>query len=191
MTGSLLTGKLVRLAASDPEEIAPLMARWANDSEYVRLQDDDPCQLPSIRQWQEWAINPNPSGEFFVIRELASDRIIGFLGLGMRKWIHAETYVGIGLGEREYWGRGYGTEAMRLALQYAFQELNLHRVSLSVIAYNERAIRSYEKAGFRSEGRLRQTIRRAGRRWDEVCMSILRREWEALQAEPAQKQESE
>jgi RimJ/RimL family protein N-acetyltransferase len=93
------------------------------------------------------------------------------------------------VGEREYWGRGYGTEAMRLVLQFAFQELNLHRVSLGVFAYNERAIRSYEKAGFRIEGRLRQGIHRVNQRWDEVVMGILRSEWETAQKDPPEKLE--
>lgn len=66
---------------------------------------------------------------------------------------------------------------MRLALRFAFMELNLHRVTLDVFEYNPRAIRSYEKAGFREEGRRRQLLLRNGRRWDEIEMGILREEW--------------
>jgi RimJ/RimL family protein N-acetyltransferase len=87
--------------------------------------------------------------------------------------------VGIGIGEAEYRGKGYGTDAMQVILGFAFRELNLHRVSLSVFEYNPRAIRSYEKAGFRHEGRLRAEINRDGRRWDVLMMGILRTEWEA------------
>jgi RimJ/RimL family protein N-acetyltransferase len=66
---------------------------------------------------------------------------------------------------------------MKLVLRYAFLELNLRRVTLNVFEYNERAIRSYEKAGFRLEGSQRQAIQREGRRWDMVYMGILREEW--------------
>ena len=85
--------------------------------------------------------------------------------------------MGIGLGEREYWGKGYGTDTMRLAVRYAFMELNLNRVTLNVFEYNPRAIRCYEKAGFRHEGRQRQFLNRNGRRWDVLEMGILRDEW--------------
>jgi RimJ/RimL family protein N-acetyltransferase len=82
--------------------------------------------------------------------------------------------VGIGLGDRNYWGRGYGTEAMRLVVNYAFAELNLARVGLEAFAYNTRAVRSYEKVGFSLEGRQREQMRRDGRRLDVVRMGILR-----------------
>jgi RimJ/RimL family protein N-acetyltransferase len=88
--------------------------------------------------------------------------------------------VGIGIGEREYWGKGYGKDAMRIMLRYAFMELNLHRVSLNVYEYNPRAIRSYEKAGFTVEGRQRQALNRDGRRWDMIYMGSLREEWKRL-----------
>ncbi len=66
---------------------------------------------------------------------------------------------------------------MRVMLRYAFTELNLHRVSLFLFDYNPRALRSYEKAGFVTEGRLRQPIRRGGRLWDEIVMGALRDDW--------------
>jgi RimJ/RimL family protein N-acetyltransferase len=84
------------------------------------------------------------------------------------------------IGERDYWGKGYGTDALRVLLRYAFDELNLHRVSLSVLEGNERAMRSYQKCGFRYEGRQRQVWAYDGRRWDEIYMGLLRDEWHAL-----------
>ena len=85
---------------------------------------------------------------------------------------------GIGLGERNYWGNGYGTDAMQIMLRYAFRELNLHRVSLDVFEYNPRALHSYEKAGFQIEGRRRKMVQRDGRRYDMIFMGILREAWE-------------
>jgi RimJ/RimL family protein N-acetyltransferase len=95
--------------------------------------------------------------------------------------IHNEAWVGIGIGEREFWGKGYGTEMMKLCLQYAFTELNVHRVSLGLHEYNPRALRSYQKAGFRMEGRTRQDLMREGKRYDSLWMGILREEWMQMQ----------
>lgn len=85
--------------------------------------------------------------------------------------------MGIGIGEREYWSKGYGTDAMNVILRFAFDELNLYRISLNVFEYNQRAIRSYEKVGFVVEGREREFLRRGGRRWDMIFMGLLREEW--------------
>lgn len=79
-------------------------------------------------------------------------------------------------------GQGYGTEALRLLLDFAFGELGLHRVELEVYSYNERARRSYLKCGFKEEGRLREAVIADGRRYDLVLMGILRAEYEAGRA---------
>jgi RimJ/RimL family protein N-acetyltransferase len=81
------------------------------------------------------------------------------------------------MGARESWGKGYDTDAMRVILRFAFQELNLRRVSLDTFEYNPRAIRSYEKAGFVLEGRARGYLNREGKRWDLIFMGILQEEW--------------
>jgi RimJ/RimL family protein N-acetyltransferase len=83
----------------------------------------------------------------------------------------------ITIGERDAWGRGLGTEATEMMLEHAFERLGLHRVGLSVFSYNLRAIRAYEKAGFRIEGRQREAILRDGRYWDEIQMGVLVDEW--------------
>jgi len=85
--------------------------------------------------------------------------------------------MGIGIGEREFRGKGYGRDALNILLRYAFMELNLRRVTLTVFEYNEQAIRMYQQAGFRLEGRHRQVLHREGRRWDMLEMGILREEW--------------
>ncbi|MDP9411100.1 MAG: GNAT family N-acetyltransferase, partial [Actinomycetota bacterium] len=89
---------------------------------------------------------------------------------------HAE--LGIGIGEREYWGRGYGREAVGLLLDYAFRLRNLRRVWLEVHADNERGMRAYRSCGFVEEGRMREHVWLAGRYVDNVIMGVLREEWE-------------
>jgi RimJ/RimL family protein N-acetyltransferase len=114
------------------------------------------------------------------VRTLAEDRYIGFFVL-IVDLINSEAWVGIGIGERDFWGKGYGTDMMRLCLQYAFTELNMHRVSLGLHEYNPRALRAYEKVGFQIEGTTRKDIFREGKRTGGLWMGILREEWLAMQ----------
>lgn len=179
---NLLTGELVRLVAMDPEKDAPLRVKWFANSEFSRMLDMAPFPRSSAKANREW-IEKHLSDwlEFeFNIETLAEKQTIGFVGLdgsGIRS-PHRDAFVGIGIGEPEFWGKGYGTDAMKLILRYGFLELNLHRISLDVFDYNPRAIRSYEKAGFKLEGRARGTLLREGRRWDEIFMGVLREDWE-------------
>lgn len=182
MSNNLFTGELVRFVAAEPQLAAGLFAKWGRDSEFVRLLDTDPARLLSVDKYKEWfekdLVEQQKNDElFFLIRTLEEDLTIGLIGLNGIQWVHGDAWVGIGLGEREYWGEGYGTDAMRILLRYAFEELNLHRLSLSVFEYNSRAIRSYEKAGFVIEGRVLQFLNRDGRRYDMIFMGILRDEW--------------
>jgi RimJ/RimL family protein N-acetyltransferase len=188
MNTNLLTGDLVRLTHEEPETLARLESQWSADSEYSRLLDWDPARRFSSKNSQKWIEKQyeQPDGYFFSIRTLADERIIGGIGFDGIRWTHRDTFVGIGLGNREYWGKGYGTDAMKIILRYAFTELNLHRVSLDVFEYNQRGVRSYEKAGFVHEGRARQVLMREGRRWDVLYMGILREDWiKKVQAVPA------
>jgi RimJ/RimL family protein N-acetyltransferase len=171
----------IRLVAVDPERAAPLFARWGRDAEYARQLDSEPPRLWSAKAIQEWIKKEQEKGSLrdlvFLIESVKEDKPIGFVALDGIQWSHGEAWLGIGIGERASRGQGLGTEAVRLVLRYAFTELNLHRVSLSVFEYNPRALRAYEKAGFRVEGRARGALKRDGRRWDLVFMGILVEEW--------------
>jgi RimJ/RimL family protein N-acetyltransferase len=182
----LLRGKQVRLTAENPDVMAGCFHHWNQDTGFMRLLDTDPSRLFSQKKWQEWlekGMEKETQDEFFLaIRTLEGDRLIGYIGLFELYKQHGDTLVAIALGEREYWGKGYGTDAMQVMLRYAFEELNLRRVGLIVFEYNSRAIRSYEKAGFIPEGVVRKTILRDGKRWDFQYMGILREEWLVNQA---------
>lgn len=88
---------------------------------------------------------------------------------------------GIVIGEKDCWGKGYGTEVTRLMVWHGFQNLNLNRIWLNVYDFNPRGIRAYEKAGFKKEGALRQAMYAEGKYHDTFVMGILREEWEAGQ----------
>lgn len=180
MTTNVFIGKKVRLSVFDPEKDADLMAKWNRDSLYDRLLDSDPARQWTPKQIKAW-MEKEDDLFFFMIHDLADDRAIGLIDLSGVNWTARHAWVGIGLGERENWGKGYGTDAMQVVLRYAFTELNLLRVNLSVFGYNERGYKSYLKSGFVEEGRLREWMARDGQRYDLIFMGILRSEWEALQ----------
>ncbi|RPJ49174.1 MAG: N-acetyltransferase, partial [Chloroflexi bacterium] len=165
----------------DLEHDSETAARWNQDSQYQQLLSSGPAQLWSPKQIKEWMEKHFDEMYGFSIRSLADDRVIGFVDLSGVDWTARNCWVGIGIGEREYWGKGYGTDSMNLILRFAFESLNLRRVSLDVFEYNERAHQSYCKCGFKEEGRMRQWMQRGGERFDLIFMGILREEWEERQ----------
>lgn len=177
----IFRGKLVRLTAEDPKIMAQHYSRWSVDTKFLRLMDSDPARPYSIKALQEWLEKElekdQPDEVYFMIRSLKDDRLLGDVGLDGIQWNHGDTFMGIGLDNRDDWGKGYGSDALQLILNYAFNELNLFRVSLNVFEYNPRAIHVYEKVGFVHEGRLRRCLNRDGRRWDMLYMGITRHEW--------------
>lgn len=104
-------------------------------------------------------------------------RFVGQCGLAAIEETHRTAMLGIAIGDRECWGRGYGREAVRLLLDYAFRLRNLRRVWLWVHADNARAIAAYRASGFVEEGRLREHVWSNGRYVDAVQMGVLRAEW--------------
>lgn len=179
---NLWHGRLVKLTARDIETNLALDVRWERDSAFHRLASGDPAYPLTTNQARKYYESRGPNSFSFAMRTLSDDRVIGYIGLWVASWASGEAWVGIGIGERDYWGKGYGTDAMRVILRYAFTELNLYRVSLAALGSNARAIRSYEKCGFVLEGRARDAARYDGQYCDEVYMGILRNEWEQRNA---------
>jgi len=171
----LFRGERVRLAAPLLEDREAL-ARWSNDPDYMRRLDDDPI----APQPPDSFLRPGKESEdsfLFHLRTVPEDYLIGFVALFNVKYGNQSAVMAIGIGDPEYRGRGYGSEAMRLIINYAFRELNLYRISLSVLDYNPRAVHVYEKVGFVREGTSRQAVCRDGQRFDAIHMGLLRSEW--------------
>ncbi|GAB4500398.1 MAG: hypothetical protein OHK003_20530 [Anaerolineales bacterium] len=177
-------GSLVRLSAADPQEISKAFSRSSRDSELMRLFSSSPTRVHSTKAaaafYEKEAAATSESHFWFSIRSLEDDRLLGETDLEVDDYAARNAFVGIGIYHRDDWGKGYGTDAMNLALRFAFYELSLNRVSLTVFEYNPRAIRSYEKAGFCHEGRSRGVLLKDGKRWDVIYMGILFDEWKEL-----------
>jgi RimJ/RimL family protein N-acetyltransferase len=181
MNTNVFRGTLVCLTTVDIEKDSDCMARWFSDSEFQQLLDSGPSNLWTTAQVKEWIEKNYDSLYMFSIHTIEDDRTIGHIDLSGIDWTAGNAWVGIGIGEREFWGKGYGREAMKLIMRYGFDQLNLKRISLTVFEYNQRAIKAYQKLGFREEGRLRQWMQRSDERYDLIHMGILREEWEAVQ----------
>jgi RimJ/RimL family protein N-acetyltransferase len=179
---TLFTGQLVRLAAPRPED-HETFARWSEQDGYQRTFDNDPARPISAEAHAAWETPylQSPNSFIFRMRTLTDDALIGVVALGPIEWMLQCAMLGIAIGDPDDWGKGYGSDAITLMLRYAFHELNLYRVWLSTIAYNTRAVRVFEKAGFKPEGAWREMIHRDGRRFDVLQYGMLRHEWEALQ----------
>ncbi len=178
------TGEKVRLVAADGDSATDLVMHWQADSEYYRLLDDEP-QIPAtpkqIRAFLDEK-DPGSRGGFFLIRMLGDDKPIGFVAHWRPTPMDTGNHwLAIGIGDREYWGSGYGADALRILTRYGFSHLALHRFTLSVFEYNARAIKAYENAGFKLEGRVRESFQRDGRRWDLLVMGLTREDWLAAQ----------
>jgi RimJ/RimL family protein N-acetyltransferase len=172
-----IDGERIVLRRHEPENLGAFL-RWYADPEVTRLT-----------RYQAGPMRRDEIERFFAARVLGPDtlalgvhvretgRLIGSCAFSQLDADNGSALYHITIGEPDAWGHGYGTEATDLMLEHAFDHLGLHRISLTVFAYNERAIASYRKSGFAHEGTLRQAIWRDGRYWDEVQMGILADEW--------------
>jgi RimJ/RimL family protein N-acetyltransferase len=174
-----IPGRAIVLRRHVPGNLAAFR-RWYGDPEIARLAryQDAPMTPGDIDRFFQQRLSG--TGTFAMAIHLRDgDRLIGSCALSQLDGDNGSALFHITIGEKDCWGRGYGTEATRLMLGHAFGTLGLHRVALAVFAFNERAIRSYRKVGFVEEGRSREAIWRDGAFWDEIQMSVLEREWRA------------
>ena len=177
---NILHGARVRLTALHTDDL-PAITRWYEDAEFMRLYDARPAHPRTETELDQWLkeLHKDRNTCAFAIRPLDGDDLIGTIELDGILWVHGVSGLGIAIGERANWGQGYGSEAAQLALNFAFGELNLHRVTATVFDYNARSIAFLEKLGFQREGVFREFLQRDGKRHDMVLYGLLSREWDA------------
>lgn len=171
----MIRGTKTCLRALEQDDL-PHFVRWINDPETRRFMAMRfPLSMTEEENWWESFIS-RQNDHIFAIEAL-DGTYIGNIGLHSVERENRRALLGIIIGDKAYWGQGYGTDAIQTMLGWAFHYLNLNRISLTVYAYNERAIRSYLKSGFRHEGAMRQARYVDGKYYDELLMGILRNEF--------------
>ncbi|MCE1245865.1 MAG: GNAT family N-acetyltransferase [Firmicutes bacterium] len=172
----MIRGERVILRPVRPEDINRWMI-WFNDPEVIAHLSGGVIYGATREQEQEFyhQITHLPNNKIFTIMD-ENGRQIGNIGTHNINWEWRNATLGIVIGEKDYWGRGYGTDAMKTFINFAFNMMNLRRLSLDVFADNKRGIRCYEKAGFVVEGIKRQERYYNGKYSDVVIMGILKEE---------------
>ena len=180
MENNLFSGKRIKLTSLNKNDISELV-KWEENTAYLRLLNSETAAPRTETEINEWLENLKNDGNeiTFAIRIKKSETLIGILGFNNIEWKNQLAEYFIGIGNPAFWNQGYGSEATQMAVHYAFQELNLHRLQITVFEYNQRAISVYEKSGFVKEGIFREFILRDGKRYDMYLYGLLRPEWEA------------
>jgi diamine N-acetyltransferase len=173
-------GTKVALGPYLPEHLLNRVA-WLQDPE-MAIYSDGTFRVPSLEY--ESRVNEqfkDEKGVMFAIYDAQTLTMTGETGLSEINHRDGTAMFGINIGHKAYWGKGYGTEATRLVLDYGFRFLNLYNIALMTFSFNERAIRAYQKAGFKEFGRRRGALLLNGQRYDHVSMDCLASEFEPPQ----------
>jgi RimJ/RimL family protein N-acetyltransferase len=168
-----ITGEKVALGPRR-RDLLPLYQKWINDFEVTVTLGAGlrPLTMEEEDAWYQGAIRVERDAGF-TIYERATLRPIGNTALHAIDHLHGTAEFGILIGEKDCWGKGYGTESAALMLDYGFTGLSLHNIMLRTVSFNERGVRAYRRAGFREIGRRREAVRIGGRRYDLIFMDCL------------------
>ncbi len=163
------------------EDDAKNWACWLNDMEVALPLGDEAFQVLGKQKLGDM-VKTSQSGmeTVFTIVDTKTDKAIGRVMLFGIHDIYESCKLGLVIGEKEYWSMGYGVEAIKLVLDYAFNLLNLHHVSLSLFEYNQRAYHCYKKVGFKEVGRRREAKPLGNKKYDVILMDILSTEYESV-----------
>ena len=179
----LFVAQDVRFGPIDHEAHPEIESRWTHDAEFMRLMELKPVRplSPAMvkKQYEviEKEMDEDKNMFYFTIRARADDRLIGKAVVEWIDWTNRNGFIRLGIGASEDRRKGYGSQALRLLLRYVFGELNLHRVTAVLPAYNEGAIRLFQKFGFMEEIRRRKALNRDGEFWDLLSFGLLNSEW--------------
>lgn len=173
-----LVGERIYLSPIDKND-CELWTNWINDME-IGLNTLQAQQIIGLQEEKEKLEILSKTGTSFAIVDLEKNIPIGFLGLPQIDYINRSASAAITIGDRNYWGKNYGVEAMNLLLDYGFNILNLNSINLRVYSFNQRAIKSYKKSGFQESGRYREGKICCGEKFDIMVMDILANEFKSV-----------
>ena len=165
-----LVGERIYLSPRNVEDIE-IFTQWMNDF-YITDYTGRSHQVVSLQDEKEYLESGGDKTTFAIIDE-QKDEIIGTVGLHKIDNINRTATLGIFIGNRDYWSKGYGTEAIQLIIDFGFNYLNLKNIDLAVMEFNQRAVRCYQKCGFKEIGRRRKCKFINGKYYDSILMDIL------------------
>ncbi|SRR3989344_6195466 len=170
-----LVGRMVNLRPFSKADI-PTLARWINDPEVRQFVT---VAMPSTEQQEEEWFNKLGKNDKDIVLgiETREGVLIGSMGIHRIDWLNRVCTTGALIGEKEYWGKGYGTDAKMILLDYIFNTLNLRKVCSEVVAYNKRSLHYSLHCGYKVEGKRRKQIFKRGRYWDLIELGLFREEW--------------
>lgn len=177
-TSPFIVGDLCYLRGLIEADLTGDYFHWLNDAETMRYMESGryPNTLDDMRAYLA-ALRANHSKVMFAVCDKITNKHIGNTALSNIHPIHRRADFGILIGDKAYWGRGFGTQATRLTVDYGFRRLNLHSIWLGVSGEHQAAIRAYEKVGFKLDGIAREAFWADGKFHDQHQMSILAREY--------------
>lgn len=179
----LYEGQDIRFGPIDHEKDPEVESRWTHDSEFMRLMETSPARPMSAamikKQYEklEKQIEEDKNLYHFMIRAKADDRLMGKAAVQRIEWANGNGFLRLGIGAAEDRRKGYGTQALRMLLRFAFAELNLFRVTAVVPEYNAGALALLKEFGFTQEVCRRKALERDSRRWDLYVFGLLNDEW--------------
>ncbi len=167
--------KLRKMTKEDTE----LYHKWRNDVEVMHSTNPslDVYPMEETKEFVDHVILGTHAAKSYIMVEKGNEIPIGIVSLINIDYKNRNAECIIDIGEKEYWGKGYGSEGLKLLLDYVFYEMNLHRVYLKVFSFNDKAIHLYTKIGFQQEGSSRQSLFRDGEWHDIIHMGILQNEY--------------
>ncbi len=170
-----LVGRMVNLRPFTESDI-PTLTRWINDPE---VREFVTAILPQTeKQEEEWFNKLGADDKNIVLGiETKDGTLIGSIGIHEINWQDRVCITGAIIGEKEYWGKGYGTDAKMILLDYIFNTLNLHKACSATLAYNKRSLHYSLHCGYKIEGTKRKHIFKKGRYWDLIELGLLKKEW--------------
>ena len=176
----LITGDRINLRKVKESDAGNNYYHWMNDSEVTRFLANG-VQRHSIESLREYIKEKNKDSSNYFLAIIIKDgnQHIGNIKLGPINWVHRHGDIGIIIGEKEQWGKGYATEAISLVVKYAFDNLNLHKITAGCTELNLGSMKAFQKNGFEIEGVRKKHFFWKGRYINGILLGLINNDYEA------------